>query len=289
MANRKKTIPADITETAAVTSEAAPAAETVPAPAAETAAEITVNTEEKPAARRGRRPAAKKENTENAEKKPAARRGRKPAAAKAENTEAAEKKPAARRGRKPAAAKTENVEAAEKKPAAKRGRKPAAAKAETAKPAAKRGRKPAAAKAETGKPAARRGRKPAAAKVENTAETTTRRGASRKGISYEAVVDVAKKKILAADITKIKYPVSANIELSGSVTGDFYIYIDADNQTIAVEPYKYNNHDVSFRADADELLAVLKGKKNIYDALSDGGIKISGITTKAILLINAAF
>ena len=292
MANRKKSIPADITEAAAVTTEAAPTAETVTAQPAETAAEITAAAaEEKPAAKRGRRPAAKKENTENAEKKPAARRGRKPAAAKTENAEAAaEKKPAAKRGRKPAAAKTEAAEAAaEKKPAAKRGRKPAAAKTETAKPAAKRGRKPAAAKAEIAKPAAKRGRRPAAAKTEKAAETTAKRGASRKGISYESVVDAAKKKILAANITKIKYPVSANIELSGSVTGDFYIYIDADNQTIAVEPYKYNNHDVSFRADADELLAVLKGKKNIYDALSEGNIKVSGITTKAILLIDAAF
>ena len=186
MANRKKSIPADITEAAAVTTEAAPTAETVTAQPAETAAEITAA--------------------------------------------AAEEKPAAKRGRRPAAAKTEKA-----------------------------------------------------------AETTAKRGASRKGISYESVVDAAKKKILAANITKIKYPVSANIELSGSVTGDFYIYIDADNQTIAVEPYKYNNHDVSFRADADELLAVLKGKKNIYDALSEGNIKVSGITTKAILLIDAAF
>ena len=204
---------------------------------------------------------------EPAEKKPAAKRGRKPAAAKADETKTEEKKPAAKRGRKPAAAKADEAKKAEKKPAAKRGRKPAAEKAAPAK-----AEKTAAAKAEK-KPAAKRGRKPAA----------------EKGISYDDVFDAAKKKFLAADITKIKYPVAANVELSGSVTGDFYIFIDVDNQTIAVEPYRYNDYDVNFRADADELLAVMNGKKNIYDALAGGLIKVNGITTKAILLVNAAF
>ncbi len=236
--------------------------------------------EKKPAAKRGRKPAAAKaDETKTEEKKPAAKRGRKPAAAKADETKTEEKKPAAKRGRKPAAAKADEAKKAEKKPAAKRGRKPAAEKAAPAK-----AEKTAAAKAEK-KPAAKRGRKPAAEKAAPAAKKTSK----KKGISYDDVFDAAKKKFLAADITKIKYPVAANVELSGSVTGDFYIFIDVDNQTIAVEPYRYNDYDVNFRADADELLAVMNGKKNIYDALAGGLIKVNGITTKAILLVNAAF
>lgn len=175
-----------------------------------------------------------------------------------------------------------------KKPAAKKpGRKPAAAKTE--KPAAKNpGRKPAAAKAE--KPAAKKpGRKPAAAKAAPVAEAAPAKKGRKKGISYEDIVKAAEKKFLAADITKIKYPIAANIELFGAVTGDFYVYINADTKEISVAPYKYDDRDVGFRADAEELMAVLKGKKNIYDALANGLVKVDGITKKAVLLINAAF
>ena len=91
----------------------------------------------------------------------------------------------------------------------------------------------------------------------------------------------------AADLTRIKYPIAANVELNGAAEGIFYIYIDEANN-ISVEPYKYNDYDVEFRADADTFAAVMTGKKNIYDALADGLIKVSGNVKKAILLINAA-
>lgn len=184
--------------------------------------------------------------------------------------------------KKPAAKKS-TAKAAEKKPAAKRGRKPAAAKTE--KEPAKAAKKPA---AKTEKPAAKPGRKPAA-KAAPAAEAAPAKKGRKKGISYEDIVKAAEKKFLAADVTKIKYPIAANIELNGTVNGDFYVYINADTKEITVAPYKYDDRDVGFRADADELMAVLKGKKNIYDALANGLIKVDGITKKAVLLINAAF
>ena len=168
--------------------------------------------------------------------------------------------------KKPAAKKTTS-KAADKKPAAaKRGRKPAAEK----KPAAKKTSAPKAAESKGG-------RKP-------------------KGLAYGDIVAAAQKKILAADITKIKYPIAANVEISGNFIENedsnnrniFYIYIDPDKQEISVEPYRYNDYDVTINADADELMSVLKGKKNIYDALSEG-IHIHGNTKKSILLIHSAF
>ena len=168
--------------------------------------------------------------------------------------------------KKPAAKKTTS-KAADKKPAAaKRGRKPAAEK----KPAAKKTSAPKAAESKGG-------RKP-------------------KGLAYGDIVAAAQKKILAADITKIKYPIAANVEISGNFIENedsnnrniFYIYIDPDKQEIYVEPYRYNDYDVTINADAEELMSVLKGKKNIYDALSEG-IHIHGNTKKSILLIHSAF
>ena len=188
----------------------------------------------------------------------------------------------------PAAAET-TAKADEKKPAAKRGRKPAAAKTENKPAASKPGRKPAASKS-----AAKPGRKPAAAKTETA---SAKRGAKKKGLSYDDILTAARKKILAADITKIKYPIAANVELTGNFIENedsdnkniFYIYIDPDKEDIAVEPYRYNDYHVSINADAEELLNVLKSKKNIYDALADGSVHIHGNTKKSILLIQAAF
>ena len=283
---KRKIAAAEIKETAVVET----------APVVEAAAEPEKIEEVKPDVK-AEEPAVKVEEPAVKAEKPAARRGRKPAAAKAETPEVKAEKPAARRGRKPAAAKAETPEVKAEKPAARRGRKPAAAKVEkpeakAEKPAARRGRKPAAAKTESAakaeKPVTRRGRKPAAEKAA-VPEQTTKRNTRKKGISYDDVFEAAKKKVLAADITKIKYPIAVNVELSGSATGDFYIFIDADNQSISVEPYKYNDYDVNFRVDADEFLAVMTGKKNFYTALSEGNVKVTGITTKAILFIDAAF
>ncbi len=153
--------------------------------------------------------------------------------------------------------------------------KEAAPKAEK-KPAAK---KPAAKKPAAKKPAAKKPAEKSAAK----------KTPKKKGPSYEDVVALAKTKFLAANITKIKYPIAANVELNGVVDGIFYIYIDSETQSISVEPYKYDDYDVYFRVDADEFLNVIGGKKNIYDALADGNMKVDGNTKKAVLLINAAF
>lgn len=167
--------------------------------------------------------------------------------------------------------KTEAPKAAEKKAPAKKetAKKPAAKK-----PAAKKTTKAAEKKA----PA----KKEAAPKKE-----AAKKAPKKKGLAYEDVVEAAKKKMAAADLTRIKYPIAANVELNGAADGIFYIYVDEANN-ISVEPYRYNDYDVEFRADADAFVAVMNGKKNIYDALAEGAVKVSGNIKKAILLINAA-
>ena len=175
-----------------------------------------------------------------------------------------------------AAVKAEEVKAAapaaEKKPAEKKTaeKKPAAKKAAAKKPAAK-------------KPAAKAAAKKAPAK-KSAAKTT--KPAAKKGLTYEQVVEKAKKKIAAADTTKIKYPIAVNVEISGACEGIFYILLD-DGKAV-VEPYKYDDYDVYVRVDAEEIVKVLEGKVNVYDALSNG-MKIDGIAKKAVLFINAAF
>ncbi|MBP1559997.1 MAG: SCP2 sterol-binding domain-containing protein [Oscillospiraceae bacterium] len=156
--------------------------------------------------------------------------------------------------------------------------KPAAPKAEKKAPAAK---KPAAPKTEKKAPA----KKAAAPKAEKKAPA--KKAPSKKAISYDSVVTAAVKKFTAANISKIKYPIAANIEISGKAEGIFYVLVSEGK--VYVEPYKYDDYDVYFRADAEDILAVIEGKKNIYDALAEGLVKVDGNTKKAILLINAAF
>lgn len=236
--------------------------------------------------------AAPVEEPKTEAKKEPAKRGRKPSA---EKKAAAEKKPAAK---KSAAAedtsKTVSVSApaAEeaKKAPAKRGRKPAAEKA------AKTENKPAAKKEAAPKASAK---KPAAKKAAAKKDEVPKRAGRKKLLAYEDVVLEVRKKANAANVTKIKYPIAANVVLSGNFSenknaGDdnknvFYIVINPDTESISVEPYKYNDYDVEITADAEELMNVVKAKKNIYDALSDGEIHIHGTTKKAVLLIHAVF
>lgn len=239
-------------------------------------------------------PAPVEEPKKEAKKEPA-KKGRKPAA---EKKSAAEKKPAAKKSAAAEdTAKTASAKAEEpKKEPAKRGRKPAAEKKAAAKTEKKPAASKAAPKAAAKKPAAK---KPAASKAAAKKDEAPKRGGRRKQLSYEDIVVAVRKKALAADVTKIKYPIAANVVLSGNFSenqsaGDdnknlFYIVINPETESISVEPYKYNDYDVEITADAEELMNVVKAKKNIYDALSDGGIHIHGTTKKAVLLIHAVF
>lgn len=170
-----------------------------------------------------------------------------------------------------------------KKPAAKRGRKPAAEK-----PAAKKTEKSAKTSKAKKTAAAEKPAKTAKAEAKEEApkKRAARKPAAKKTVSYEDIVEMAKKKFLAADKTRIKYPIAVNVKLTGAAEGIFYVYIDSEN--INVEPYKYDDYDVEIEADAEELVKILNGKLNVYDALA-ADVKITGIVKKAVLFLNAAF
>lgn len=207
------------------------------------------------------------------------------------NTEA--KKP----GRKPAA-KKETAAKADKKPAAKKEaakteKKPATAK-KTA--AAKSSAPKTSKKTEAAKPAAKRGR-PAAAKNEEKA-APAKRVSKKKQLSYEEIVDAARKKAMAANVTNVKVHIAANVVLTGNFSengndneskNQFYIEINPETESINVQPYRYEENTFEISADAEEIFKVLKGKKNIYDALSDGDFHIHGKTKPAVLFIHAVF
>lgn len=210
-------------------------------------------------------------------------------------TEAAAKTAAPKTEKKTEAKKPGRKPAAKKGTAAKADKKPAAKK-ETAKtekkPAAK---KTPAKKTEAAKPAAKKG-KTAAKTVEKAAPA--KRGSKKKQLSYGEVIEAARKKAMAADTTKIKVHIAANIRLTGNYSANenenesrdqFYIDINPETESINVQPYRYEENTFEISVDAEELFQVLKGKKNIYDALSEGDIHIHGKTKPAVLFIHAVF
>lgn len=207
-------------------------------------------------------------------------------------TEAAAKSAAPKTEKKTEAKKPGRKPAAKKETAAKADKKPAAKKETAKKTAAK---KTPAKKTEAAKPAAKKGRP--AAKAEEKA-APAKRGAKKKQLSYGEIIEAARKKAMAADTTKIKVHIAANIRLTGNYSANenenesrdqFYIDINPETESINVQPYRYEENTFEISVDAEEIFKVLKGKKNIYDALSDGDIHIHGKTKPAVLFIHAVF
>lgn len=222
----------------------------------------------KPAKKRGR-PASAKTKTEKSS-----------AAMKEKAPDAKAEKAPAPKAEKTAAAKTEKTSVAKSEKA------PAAKKESTSKAGKKRGR-PAAAKAADNAAAKTTGKR-GAAKKSSSAAAPAKRGGRKKAVTYDNVVEAARKKMASANISRIKYPIAVNIKLLGNINGDFYVLIS--DGKIDVEPYPYNDKDVKMEInDIESFMAVLNGKKDIYDALADGSVSISDNTKKAILFINAAF
>ena len=155
-----------------------------------------------------------------------------------------------------------------------------------AEPAKKRGKKNVEKKPEVAvKPAkaTKNSKAVKAEKIEKPAKTA-KSVAKKKTLSYDEIVAKAQKKAQAANITRIKYPIAVNFEVSGVCDGVFYILI-ADG-AISVEKFKYNDYDVSIRADAEELAKIFDGRLNFYDALADD-LHVDGNLKKAVLFINA--
>ncbi len=212
-----------------------------------------------------------------------------------------------KRGRKPAAKNEKTDAKAEKVSTAKSGKTTKTSKpvAESAPVVATKEKAPAAKNDDVPKTEKKRGRKPAAAKSEVKAQTKTvnkrstkkaeekapaKRG-RKKSLTYDAVVEAARKKAVEADISRIKYPIAVNFELKGSDAASGIFYIVVSDNKVTVEPYKYNDYDVYIEADAAEFMNVLNGKKNIYDALADGTVTFGNCnlkkTIQTILFINA--
>lgn len=110
---------------------------------------------------------------------------------------------------------------------------------------------------------------------------------SENKLTYNDVVTMTAKKVLAADISKLNDSISAQIAIYGQCDGIFYIEIK--DGVISVEPWDYKGADIQIYTNTEDLVKIVTGKLNIYDAISSKVFEIYGDTEKAILLVRAAF
>lgn len=117
-----------------------------------------------------------------------------------------------------------------------------------------------------------------------SANTTVKAEVAKKELTYEQIVDTFKAKAAKAK-APVDARVAAQVHLSGSVEGIFYVLVA--NGIAVVEPFDYKGADIEIEADADVLASVLAGNKKISSAIANGDIKMQGNAGKAIILAEA--
>lgn len=110
---------------------------------------------------------------------------------------------------------------------------------------------------------------------------------SENKLTYNDIVTMTAKKVLAADISKLNDSISAQIAIYGQCDGIFYLEIK--DGVISVEPWDYKGADIQIYTNTEDLVKIVTGKLSIYDAISSKVFEIYGDTEKAILLVRAAF
>lgn len=95
-------------------------------------------------------------------------------------------------------------------------------------------------------------------------------------MKYEEIVKKVKTAYAKADASKVEGHVAIQVDVTGEGEGAFYIEI-ADGK-VAVEPYEYKDKDAKIIANAEDILAVVAGKKGA-DTLY-----VEGNTEKALVL-----
>ena len=119
-------------------------------------------------------------------------------------------------------------------------------------------------------------------------KTPAKKSPKAKQTTLDDVVALAKTKANSANTTKVTKKIACTINVSGAVQGDFYIMLDV-GEVISVEPYKYDDADISLWGSADDIIAVLTNKIKLIDAISSGKIGLWGNAEKAVIFVDAIF
>ena len=93
-------------------------------------------------------------------------------------------------------------------------------------------------------------------------------------MTYEEIVKIVREGFENADAREIYEHIAVQVNIIGEGSGAFYIEV-VDRQ-IVVEPYEYFDRDGLLIANADTLVAIAEGKKDIKAAVVTGALKVEG-------------
>ena len=102
-------------------------------------------------------------------------------------------------------------------------------------------------------------------------------------MTYESVVQAARKKFLDADVSSVNGTLALQVNLIGKVEGIFYIEIK--DGRVSIEPYEYYDRNAILIINATNFTKLINGKLDPVIAFTTGKLKVEGDVNAALELI----
>ena len=102
-------------------------------------------------------------------------------------------------------------------------------------------------------------------------------------MTFESLFMIMKEKLATVDVREIRGHVALEFQVRGEAKGMFFVEIT--NGHLRIEPYNYQDRDVSFAADAKTYLEIIEGKLDPMIAFAVGRVKVYGDMNKAGLVM----
>lgn len=99
-------------------------------------------------------------------------------------------------------------------------------------------------------------------------------------MTYESVVQAARKKFLNTDVSSVQGTLAFQINLIGKVEGIFYIEIK--DGRVHVEPYEYYDRNAILTMNATNFMKLINGKLDPVIAFTTGKLKVDGDVNAAL-------
>lgn len=117
--------------------------------------------------------------------------------------------------------------------------------------------------------------------VAKKAKTTVSR---KRSMTFDSAVLLVRKAIKLNPVKKITEKIAAEVTITGSAEGTFYIEIE--NGAFVVEPFDYVDKDVTVLIDTEALEAVKNKEIKISELFAKGKIQAYGDVAKAVKLLS---
>ena len=101
-------------------------------------------------------------------------------------------------------------------------------------------------------------------------------------MNYEELVSKVSKVYDGAQAPEVSEHLAIQFDISEEAAGAFYIEIAGGEVTVA--PYDYMDRDVLVATTAEVIIDVLNGKKDIFKAIEEGTVTVTGDAQKVALL-----